>query len=247
MSAAVAELTAEVSKSGNFLREEYLGDTKPLIKHSWWLHTLGVALTTTLVDSKNHRGKNRTRKVHMELIGKHEIYRPGSKLVGIEETRKMYHCLGANTPKNDAATRTDGLQHVELVLKRERGRRLSHREKERLMELGEVKVVTERAEPASGEEEAFVRKVKQRYRVRTRLASCFCSQCQISRYEECHINRTYPALVLALMDGQVKETVIMDTGVLPVGVDEPQRAKFRPRAKGCRVSRVTGTQWEESN
>ena len=33
------------------------------------------------------------------------------------------------------------------------------------------------------------------------------------------INRTYPALVPALMDGEVKETVIMDTGVLPVGVD----------------------------
>ena len=75
--------------------------------------------------------------------------------------------------------------------------------------------------PASGKEEAFVWKVKQRYRVRTRLASSFCSQCQISRYEEYHFNRTYPALVLALMDGQVKETVIMDTGVLPAGVDKP--------------------------
>ena len=50
----------------------------------------------------------------------------------------------------------------------------------------------------------------------------FCSQCQISRYEECHINTTYPALVPAMMDGEVKETAIMDTGVLPVGlVDEP--------------------------
>ena len=100
--------------------------------------------------------------------------------------------------------------------------------------------------PASGEEEVVVRKVKRRYRVRTRLASCFCSQCQISRYEECH-NITYPALVPALMHGKVKETVIMDTGVLPVGVDEPQQIKFRPRAKECRVSRVTGTQWEVSD
>ena len=60
----------------------------------------------------------------MELIGEHEIYRPGSKLAGIEGTREMYqYFMGANTPKNDAATTTDGLQDVELlvVLKRERG------------------------------------------------------------------------------------------------------------------------------
>ena len=57
MSAAVAELTAEVSKSGNCVREVYLGDAKPVIKHSWRLHTLGVGLTTTLVDSKSHRAK----------------------------------------------------------------------------------------------------------------------------------------------------------------------------------------------
>ena len=60
MSAAVAELTAEVSKSGNcLLREVYLGDAKHVIKHSWRLHILEVALTTTLlVDSKSHRAKN---------------------------------------------------------------------------------------------------------------------------------------------------------------------------------------------
>ena len=165
----------------------------------------------------------------MELIGEHEIYRPGSKLAGIEGTRETYHLMGASTPKNDAATITDGLQDVELVLKRERGRRLSHRENERLTELGEVKVMTERGgwkevdaeKPASGKEEVVARKSKRRYRVRTRLASYFCSQCQISMYEECHINRTYPILVPAMMDGEAKEMVIMDTGVLPVGVDEP--------------------------
>ena len=81
----------------------------------------------------------------MKLIGEHEIYRPGSKLVGIEGTREMYHFMEANTPNNDAATTTDGLQDVELVLKRERGGRLSHREKERFTELGEFKVMTERA------------------------------------------------------------------------------------------------------
>ena len=31
----------------------------------------------------------------------------------------------------------------------------------------------------------------------------------------------YPALVPAMRDGEVKETVIMDIEVLPVGVDEP--------------------------
>ena len=77
-------------------------------------------LTTTLCDinSRNHRAKNRIRKVHVELIGEHEIYRPGSKLAGIEGTRETYHFVGANSPKNDAATTLDGLQDVELVLKR---------------------------------------------------------------------------------------------------------------------------------
>ena len=41
------------------------------------------------------------------------------------------------------------------------------------------------------------------------------------------------------MNGEVKETVIMDTGVEPVGVDEPQEIKFRPQAKYCRVLRAT--------
>ena len=88
MSAAVAELAAEVSKSDNCLREVCLGDAKHVIKHSWWMHSLMVALTTTLVDSKCPRTKNRIRKVHVELIGKHEIYRPGSKLTGIEGTQE---------------------------------------------------------------------------------------------------------------------------------------------------------------
>ena len=252
MSADVADLTAEVPKSGNslLLRKVYLGDAKHVIKHSWRLHTLGVALTTTLlVNSKSHRAKNRIRKVHVRLIGEHEIYRLGLKLAGIEGTREVYHFMGASNSKNNAATTTDGLQDdVELMLKRERGGRLPHREKERLTKLGEVKVMTERGgwkeddaeKPISGEEEVVVRKVKRRYYVRTRLSSYFYSQCQISRYEECHINRTYLALVPALIDGEVKETVIMDTGAFPVGVDEAQQIKFRPRANECRMSRVTG-------
>ena len=72
----------------------YLGDAKHVIKHSWWLHILGVALTISLVDSKSHRAKNRIRKVQVELTDEHEIYRPGSKLVGIEGTRETYHFIG---------------------------------------------------------------------------------------------------------------------------------------------------------
>ena len=49
------------------------------------------------------------------------------------------------------------------------------------------------------------------------------------------------------MDGEVKETVIMDTGVVPAGVDQPQEITFPPRKAECKVSRVTGTQWRESD
>ena len=141
----------------------------------------------------------------VRLIGKNEIYRPGLELAGIEGTREMYHFVGANTPKCDAATTTDGLHEVDA--------------KESVS--GEQGVNAE--EPiSSGQEEVVVQKVIRKYRVKTRLASCFCSSCQISRYEECHINRTYPALVPpAMMNGEVKKTIIMDTGVEPVGVDEP--------------------------
>ena len=34
-----------------------------------------------------------------------------------------------------------------------------------------------------------------------------------SQYRDCHVNRTYPRLVPALRDGEIKEAVIMDTGV----------------------------------
>ena len=48
------------------------------------------------------------------------------------------------------------------------------------------------------------------------------------------------------MDGEVKETVIMETRVAPAGVDQPREITFPPRKAKCRVSRVTGTQWRES-
>ena len=53
----------------------------------------------------------------------------------------------------------------------------------------------------------------------------------------------YPALVPAPMEGEVKETVIMVTGVVPERVDEPQEIKFRPRGTTCRLSRVAGTEY----
>ena len=64
------------------------------------------------------------------------------------------------------------------------------------------------------------------------MASCFCSSCQNSKYEECHVYRTYSALVPALMYGEVKETVIMDTRVAPAGVDQPQEITFPPPKGG---------------
>ena len=67
-------------------------------------------------------------------------------------------------------------------------------------------------EPISGEEEVTARKIKRRYPVRTRLASCFCSSCQTSNYEECHVTRTYLALVPAFQDGEVKETSLWTQG-----------------------------------
>ena len=173
----------------------------------------------------------RIRKVHVELIGKNEIYRSCSKLAGIEGTRDMYHFSGVNAPKCDAATTTDGFQDAELdaelLLKQEGWERLGCTEKARLAELGEVTVLKDTGrwrgvgseESISGAQEVTIRKVTRKYRVKTRRAFCFCSSCQISKYDECHVHRTYPALVPALMDGEVKETVIMDTGVAPVGVD----------------------------
>ena len=77
-----------------------------------------------------------------------------------------------------------------------------------------------------------VRKVIREYCVKTRMASCFCSSCQISKYEECHVYRTYPALVPALMEGEVEKTVIMDTGVAPAVVDQPQETTFPPPKGG---------------
>lgn len=70
---------------------------------------------------------------------------------------------------------------------------------------------------AWGRFRTVARKLVRKYRVRTRLASCFCTACQNSKYDECHVNKTFPALVPALMDGEVKETVVMVTGVEPVG------------------------------
>ena len=193
----------------------------------------------------------RIRKVHVKLIGKNEIYRPGSKLVSIDGTRDMYHFVGRNVPKHDAATTMEGLKEDhKLVLKRDGGRRLSREEKRRLAELDKEKIAVmedkgrwadvEPEEPILGEEEVTVRKIKRRYPVRTRLASCFCSSCQISNYEEYHVTRTYLALVPVFQDGEVTETVLMDTGVAPEGVDEPPAIKFGARKKECKIPRLLG-------
>ena len=102
-------------------------------------------------------------------------------------------------------------------------------------------------EPVSGEEVVNVRKVKRTYIIRTRLASCFCSACQRSRYEDCHVSRAYPGFVPVLGDGQVRETVIMDTGVAPLDGSEAEEITFKSRQKTCQMARVTGTQSQESD
>ena len=46
------------------------------------------------------------------------------------------------------------------------------------------------------------------------------------------------------------ETVIVDTGVAPVPVNESEAKKeitFKPRTTTCEMVRVTGTQWQESD
>ena len=147
----------------------------------------------------------RIRKMHVKLIGKNEIYRPGSELAGIDRTRDMYHFAGRNVLKHDTATTAEGLKEdAKLVLKRDGGGRVSREEKRRLAELYKKKIAVikykggwadvEQEMPISREEEVTVRKIKRRYPARTQLASCFCSSCQISNYEECHVTRTYPAL-----------------------------------------------------
>lgn len=87
--------------------------------------------------------------------------------------------------------------------------------RERVMELAELRVMSrkstrkEKAEHGSvsddGVEEVVAMKVKRKYRLRDRLAPCFCSSCQDSKYDECHVHKVYPALVPEKVEGEVKE------------------------------------------
>ena len=131
----------------------------------------------------------RMRKLHVEFIGKKEIYRPDAIPDGVDGTMEMYHFAGgANTPKYDAQTRMEGLEDDErrapyLPGAEKGGRgRLTREEKNRLAGLGEVKVMEDTGKrrdvgankPVSGEETVVARKVKRKYRLRTRrlLPSC---------------------------------------------------------------------------
>ncbi|CAB1097448.1 unnamed protein product [Ectocarpus sp. CCAP 1310/34] len=100
-------------------------------------------------------------------------------------------------------------------------------------------------DPVPGEEDVTCRKVKRTYRLRTRLASCFCSACQRCEYEQCYVSKTYPRLVPALQEGEVKETVITDTGVAPLDEDNSRGIQFGSRRKECKMKRITGTQLQE--
>ena len=86
----------------------------------------------------------------------------------------MYHFVGANTPKCDAATTTDGLHEVDAE------EPVSGEEAVNAEEPVSGEEAVDAEEPVSGEEEVVVQKVIRKYRVKTRLASCFCSSCEIS-------------------------------------------------------------------
>ena len=108
----------------------------------------------------------------------------------------------------------------------------------------------EAGKPVSGEEVVEMYKVKLKNNLRTRLASCFCSACQRSQYKGSHVNRAYPGILPAMRKGQVRETIILDTGVAPVPVKESEAKKeitLKPRTTTCEMARVTGTQWQESD
>ena len=242
MSDADGGLAAEVSKPGNCSRDVYLGDHKYVIRHSWRPHTLGggVQLTTTLLDSKGRSANTKTvytDKTYLALSSKGEEMAE----VFLKNKRDWWNRQQVRQPRGRSSSskkrRTADSDIFCPIITALRGGRITR--STRLAELGEVTVIRDTGrwwdvgseEPVSGEEEVTVRKVTRKYRVKTRMASCFCSSCQISKYEECHVYRTYPALVPALMDGEVKETVIMDTRVAPAGVDQPQEITF-PLPKG---------------
>ncbi|CAB1110387.1 unnamed protein product [Ectocarpus sp. CCAP 1310/34] len=133
--------------------------------------------------------------------GGREIYLPNSILEGVEGTREMYHFAGANTPKWDGSTSTKGREDdCKLVLKSEGQGQLSSLEKSRLREVKVLGAVASRwkgqgaglQDPISGEEDVTCRKVKRTYSLRTRLASCFCSACRRSDYEQCYVSKRTP-------------------------------------------------------
>ena len=243
MSDADGGLVTEVSKPGNCSRDVYLVDHKFVIRHSWRPHTPGggVQLTTTLLDSKGRSANTKTvytDKTYLALNSK------GEKMaeVVLKNKRDWWNRQQVRQPGGRSSSskkrRTADSDIFCPIITALRGGRITR--STRLAELGEVTVMKDTGrcrdvgseEPVSGEEEVTVRKVTRKYRVKTRMASCFCSSCQISKYEECHVYRTYPALVPALMDGEVKETAIMDTGVAPAGVDQPQEITFSPPKGG---------------
>ena len=204
-----------------------------------------------LLDSKGRSANTKTvytDETYLALSSKGEEMAE----VVLKNKRDWWNRQQVRQPRGRSCT--GGSLDAELVLKQEGGGRLGRTEKARLAELGEVTVMKDTGrwkdvwseEQVSGEEEVTVRKVTRKYRVKSRRASCFCSSCQFSKYEECQVHRTYPALVPALIDGEVKETVIMDTGVAPAGVDQPQEITFPPRKAECTVSRVTGPSGERA-
>ena len=120
MSAAQTGSAAAVTKPGKCDRIVFFGRNTHVIKYN-------SRLDPARGGKKGMRkyfatwSPYRMRKVHVEFIGK-EIDRPNSILEGAGGTMEMYYFTGANTPKYDAQTTTEGLEDDELVvLKREGG------------------------------------------------------------------------------------------------------------------------------
>ena len=208
----------------------------------------------------------RMGKVHVEFIGKKEIYEPDSILEGVDGTMKMYHFAGANTPKYDAQTTTEGLEDDERRAPgAEKGGVLDERREESIGGPGGGQGDARYGNAARrwskqagiGRADGWLLREKRNGStgLKTRRALCFCSACQRFQYQDCHVNKAYSGIVTT--DEKVEETIDVDTVVAPGGVAAPPVApvsggmpkaiKFAPWKKECKAQRVTGTQWQESD
>ena len=78
---------------------------------------------------------------------------------------------------------------------------------------------------------------------------CKCLILPVMEQSECEIHSQQVLYIEALANVDL-ETIMLDTGVAPVPVNESEVKKeiiFKPRTTTCEMARVTGTQWQESD